>query len=132
MRAAVVGLGVVVVAVPLLPVVVMVMMTMVTPAMVMVVVLLLLTGRVMLLPQLLLRLVMLVMHWRLRCGLLLLHRLIFNSQVTKESFLMWIVWGASFTLLIPNQQQFVIVSNVFNGINIVGKERSDRTCLAHP
>ena len=81
-----------VVAVALLAVVVMVM-TMVTSAtapMMMVVVLLLLTGRMVLLPQLLLRLVMLVMHWKLRCGLLLFHKRIFNSQVTKESLLMWI------------------------------------------
>ena len=77
MRAAVVGLGVVVVAVPLLPVVVMVMTMVpsVTAALVMVVVvLLLLTGRVMLLPQLLLRLVMFVMYWGYAFGVLLLQK----------------------------------------------------------
>ena len=120
MRAAVVGLGVVVVAVPLLPVVVMVM-TMVTPAasVVMVMVVVLLTGRVMLLPQLLLRLMMLVMHWRLRCGLLLFCKCVSIRKVTMESLVMWINRGASFTQLIPNQQQFVIVSDVLE------KERSD-------
>ena len=89
------------VAVSLLPVVMMVM-TMVTSsasAMVMVVVMLLLTGRVVLLPQLLLRLGMLVMHWRLRCGLLLFCKRIFNSQVTKKSLLMCINMGVSFTQL---------------------------------
>ena len=98
------------VAVPLLPVVVMVM-TMVTSsasAMVMVVVMLLLTGRVVLLPQLLLRLVMLVMHWRLRCGLLLFHKCIFKSQVKKENILMWSDQVGSFTQLIANEHYFVI------------------------
>ena len=111
-RAPVVGLGVVVVvAVPLLPVVMMVM-TMVTSAtstaavVMVVVVLLLLTGRVMLLPQLLLRLVMLVMHWRLRCGLLLFFKCIFKSQVKKDSSLSDQV--GSFTQLIQNQQYFAI------------------------
>ena len=76
MRAAVVGLGVVVVAVPLLPVVVMVMTMVpsVTAALVMVVVVLLLTGRVMLLPQLLLRLVMFVVYWGYAFGVLLLQK----------------------------------------------------------